>query len=181
MMHRCYDPNHIGYSDYGGRGITVCEEWHQRRKFIEWALTNGYEPHLTIERKDNDAGYGPDNCRFASPKEQARNRSSNILLTAFGETKTIVEWSEDPRCTVCYIALAARVRSGGDPERIITTPSGSYHKTRKVPVYEAYGQKKPMREWVAQYGVKRTTIEARVRVQGRTFEEALAMGPPIHK
>lgn len=89
MKARCYKPQHIFYHLYGGRGITICEEWLKNIKaFMKWALINGYNSKLTIDRKDNDKGYSPDNCRFVTQKEQMNNRAcskkylyKNVLYT----------------------------------------------------------------------------------------------------
>lgn len=75
MIDRCDNPKNKKYHLYGGRGITVCEEWKNSfPAFHEWAIANGYSDELSIDRIDNDKGYSPDNCRWATITEQNRNR-----------------------------------------------------------------------------------------------------------
>lgn len=75
MKQRCYNPNNKNFKDYGGRGITVCEEWlNDVQAFYEWSMKNGYKEGLTIDRIDNDKGYSPDNCRWTTMKVQRKNQ-----------------------------------------------------------------------------------------------------------
>ena len=74
MHNRCETPSCTVYRYYGGRGITVCSEWDDFTSFYQWAISNGYADNLSIDRIDNDKGYFPENCRWATQKEQIRNR-----------------------------------------------------------------------------------------------------------
>jgi len=78
MISRCTNPNHVGYKNYGGRGITVCDEWiNSLESFYKWAMNNGYEEGLTIDRINNDGNYEPSNCRWATYKQQANNKRTS--------------------------------------------------------------------------------------------------------
>lgn len=85
ILRRCTDPRNKDYGRYGERGITVCDDWSDPvngiRNFLDWALGSGWEPGLTIDRKDNNAGYCPDNCRWATSLEQSYNRRSNVSIS----------------------------------------------------------------------------------------------------
>lgn len=85
MKSRCDFPNVKSWMRYGGRGIKVCDEWRNYLVFKSWALNNGYAANLTIERIDNDGGYCPDNCRWATINEQALNKSNTLFVTYKGE------------------------------------------------------------------------------------------------
>jgi len=87
MKKRCFSPKAINYSQYGGRGISVCEKWMFFEGFFE---DMGYSNGLCLDRIDNDKGYDPSNCRWVTYKENNRNKSNNVLI----EGKTMAEWSE---------------------------------------------------------------------------------------
>lgn len=107
---RCLDPGQENYKDYGGRGITVCQEWRDSYEaFRDWALANGYQTGLQIDRRDNNGNYEPDNCHFVTCKENNRNRRNTPFVTAWGETKPLSAWAEDARCTVSYQTLWQRI------------------------------------------------------------------------
>lgn len=93
MKMRCNNPTDSAYKDYGGRGIKLCEEWHDFVPFYKWAMENGYKENLTIDRIDNNQGYSPDNCRWATTKEQNRNKRNNRYITAQGQTHILEDWS----------------------------------------------------------------------------------------
>lgn len=96
MKGRCYCKSNKSYKNYGARGIGVCKEWMESyMTFYEWAMSTGYKKGLTIERIDNNKGYSPDNCRWASKAEQSRNRRNVICVSHNGEAKCLAEWSRE--------------------------------------------------------------------------------------
>lgn len=95
MKARCYNQHTENYKDYGGRGITICDEWcNSFEVFKEWALSHGYTDELTIDRVDVNGNYEPNNCRWATQKEQTNNKRNNTLFTYDGETKTLKQWCD---------------------------------------------------------------------------------------
>jgi len=95
MKQRCYDENVQEYHYYGGRGITICDEWLKGFKgFYKWSTENGYTKNLTIDRINNYKGYSPNNCRWLTIKEQNRNKRENRIVEIDGVEKCTGEWSE---------------------------------------------------------------------------------------
>lgn len=94
MIARCENEEHPNFKDYGGRGIEVCEKWHDLKVFIDWSKENGYKEGLELDRINNGGNYEPNNCRFVTRKKQTRNTRRNINVTIDGQTKTLTEWAE---------------------------------------------------------------------------------------
>ena len=91
MIYRCHDKNFHNYLRYGGRGIIVCDEWrNNKRAFYDWSMQNGYQNHLSIDRIDNDLGYNPENCRWATMLEQCRNKRKVMSLENAKEIKKLL-------------------------------------------------------------------------------------------
>lgn len=113
MIQRCTNPNHDAYHLYGNEGITVYSKWRDFDNFREWAESSGYEEHLQLDRESGRKGYSPDNCRWATTKQQSRNKKTNKNVTAFGETKCVTDWALDPRCTITPNAILNRIEVQG--------------------------------------------------------------------
>jgi hypothetical protein len=164
LLSRCYREENPAYKDYGGRGIAVCDEWRDYGSFRLWALASGYRADLQIDRIDNNGNYEPGNCQWATRHENQRNKRDSYILTAFGETKPLVAWIEDPRCVVEYQTAWHRIKRGGwsADEALSTPPADSNAPGAKLTpqqVLEIRGSpSKSARELAAQYGVSRSTI-----------------------
>jgi hypothetical protein len=90
MKQRCTDPNCISYKYYGGRGITVCNEWAESyESFYEWSTSNGWAPGLQIDRKQVNGSYCPENCRYVTPQINSNNRRSNVIVNLSGVDMTL--------------------------------------------------------------------------------------------
>lgn len=117
MRSRCNRKDDTNYKHYGGRGIKVCQEWNDDfASFMQWALSNGYQNNLSIDRIDVNGNYEPSNCRWASAKQQSNNRRSNHIILYNGESHTVAEWSEIKGIPYSYITK--RLRSGWSIEKI---------------------------------------------------------------
>lgn len=135
IISRCYTKTCDCYADYGGRGISVCDEWRNNfAKFSQWALENGYNDSLTIDRIDVNKGYSPDNCRWVTNTEQQRSHKRTLVeLTLHGVTKCLSEWSRTTGMSSS--AIKARLARGWSVEKALSTPplTGPYAKTPKNP------------------------------------------------
>lgn len=120
MKSRCYNPKNIMAHRYGARGISVCDEWkNDFTAFGAWALSNGYEEGLTLDRIDVNGNYCPENCRWVTKEAQYLNRSDNHIIEAFGERKTIKEWADSSG--IKYDTIERRINAyGWSPERAVT-------------------------------------------------------------
>lgn len=125
MKARCFNENDKRYMSYGGRGITVCEEWLVFENFRAWAMENGYADDLSIDRINVNGNYEPSNCKWSSDIEQARNKRNNRLVTYEGKTQTLKEWAEE--LGVNYYTLHSRiVKRGWSVERALTKGAVMY-------------------------------------------------------
>lgn len=124
MIRRCTNPKNKAYKYYGQRGIKVCKKWLGNAGYVyfrNWALSHGYSDELTIDRKNNNGNYSPQNCRWATSKEQRNNQRTNRRITIDGETHTLAEWSEITG--VKAITIGTRLRYGWDEKDAVTKPA----------------------------------------------------------
>lgn len=122
MRERCFNPRHINYPNYGGRGITVCDAWSGPDGFPTFLAAVGRRPSPShsMGRIDNDGAYEPGNVEWQTDKQQTRNRRSNVLITVDGVTKTATDWSHS--LGLKRNVVAARIKLGWDPVAAATTP-----------------------------------------------------------
>ena len=129
MISRCNRTSDKSYDRYGGRGITVCDEWLDFKTFAEWSFSNGYEDNLTIDRIDNNKGYSPNNCRWATYKQQSNNRRCCKQYEMDGRKQNLKQWCEE--FGVRYGTVVNRMRKGWSFERAISEPIHIEKRNRK--------------------------------------------------
>ena len=203
MKSRCYRKSDKDYPNYGGRGITMCDEWrYDFWAFADWAMENGYRDGLTIDRKDNDKGYSPDNCRWITRYEQNQNKRNIPLYDGM----TLPDWCLEH--DVSYATMATALRKGMVFEEAVKIATEKqkivdFNETCKAfgvdpitikrrmakgltfqeavdfkgklgtKMYEMDGVQKPLSEWCAEYGITVPAVEYRMKKKAMSFEEAL--------
>lgn len=123
MKSRCYYKNHIHYYNYGGRGITMCNEWLGKdglKNFAEWALKNGYDEKLSIDRIDNNGNYSPQNCKWSTNLEQQNNTRYNHKIEYNGEVLSLSQTARKYNLSIS--TLFNRLKKWKDVEKAIETP-----------------------------------------------------------
>mgnify|MGYP004683691869 CR=1 FL=1 len=118
MRYRCNNPRCKSYKDYGGRGITICEEWESYEAFRDWSLANGFADDRSIDRIDVNGNYEPSNCRWTDMKTQSNNKRDNNYLKFQGQTHTIQEWSEITG--IKWTTIKERIKRGWTVEKALS-------------------------------------------------------------
>ena len=129
MYCRCYYKSTNQYKHYGGKGIKVCDEWKHMDGFINfynWAINNGYDEELTLDRIDNEKDYTPENCRWVTSKFQSNHKTNNVFHTFKGETKTSKQWCE--QYNISQTTLNDRLKRGWTLEQALTISTKGNHK-----------------------------------------------------
>lgn len=115
MITRCYRESSKSYKDYGGRGISICDEWlNSHDAFEKWCMEHGWEKNLEIDRINNEGDYSPQNCRFVTKRDNCNNRRTSRFVTAFGETLTLANIAR--KYGIRYQRLQYLLDKGIDPE-----------------------------------------------------------------
>lgn len=171
MMQRCSNPKHHNYQRYGGRGIKVCAEWLNLAVFVEWAHSTypNSNERFTLDRINNNEGYSPENCRWATAKTQMNNRRKTACATINGETKSISEWCEI--YNMPHQVVLSRIRCmKWDALKALTTPVT--HFDERGALIEINGMQKSIKAWCEEYGILRTTVYGRMR-KGMSAKDAI--------
>ena len=171
MKARCDNPNEAAYSNYGGRGIHVCDEWRDDfLSFSNWAKNNGYQEHLTIDRIDVNGNYCPDNCRWATRKQQENNKRNNVYITIGDKTQSLAEWCEETG--INYQTAHTRIRQGWEHSEAVLKKSGRFNAKSAIWLTHN-GETKPLPEFAKEYGLKADTLRSRIQRLKWSTERAL--------
>lgn len=169
MKGRCLNPRDGGYMNYGARGITVCMQWLEFPPFYDWVVTHfpdGQVPKgLTLDRRENDKGYSPENCRWITRKEQNRNHRRNRFIEFNGERLCLEDWAK--RIGIRGGSLLKRLRLGWSLERAL-------HDAKQPVSYQRFitynGRTQPLSLWAKEAGLSLKGLSSR-----------LARDWPIHR
>lgn len=121
MLQRCENPKCKDFKNYGARGISVCDDWKNPVVFFQWAYSSGYSQGVTIERKNVDGNYSPENCTWIPNEQQSHNTRRNVFLTVGGVTHHIAEWARINGLR--WPTVSSRIRSGWPIERAVSEPT----------------------------------------------------------
>lgn len=167
IRQRCLKTYSPEWDDYGGRGITVCDEWESSfEAFRTWALSHGYKDDLTIERIDNNDGY-PENCRWATIQEQALNKRSNIKVIIGGQCKTVSQWSSITG--ISQHTIYSRIKKGWKPELACLTPL-----LRNRTCITIGDTSDSLTGWARRLNVSRDLIKHQAARSGQSIEETIS-------
>lgn len=180
MMQRCYNPEDCSFKSYGARGIRVCDKWKDFYEFEKWAeSTIGKKTkEYTIDRIDNNGDYCPENCRWATPKEQGRNKRDTIMITINNETKPLVEWCEIYGFK--FSTVRERLKRGWSIEETFNCETRSliHQPDKRIcdKYYSINGIEKNISDWAKEYNISRHTVYNRLK-RGWDIETALKTKP----
>ena len=168
IIARCENTNSPRYSDYGGRGVSICDRW--RKSFADFLSDVGERPskkHSLDRYPDKNGNYEPGNVRWATDTEQAQNKRCNVNLTIGDITLCVAEWSR--RFGVAHGIIKQRLRNGWSPERAVKTKP----RAMRSQVFTAHGETMSLAEWSKRLGVRYQTLWDRIHTSGINPEDAL--------
>jgi len=156
--------------NYGGRGIVFCNEWLTFIPFMEWALSHGYEDHLTLERVDVNGNYEPSNCKWITMQEQHYNKRNNRFFEYNGEKKTVAQWAIT--IGVSRQTLRYRLEAGWNIADLVSGCDQGKRRTGYVPIRDRLldinGIEKTILKWSKEIGISCRALNDRVNKYGWT-------------
>lgn len=175
MKSRCYNPKNKYYKNYGARGIVICEEWLDFANFAEWAYSSGYQEDAdygkcTIERKNVNKGYSPENCCWADEITQANNKTDNLFLEYKGKTQTLAQWVKE--LDVPYGSILKRLKNGSSVEEAFEKPI-----QKQVHYFFYQDRYYTITELAEKFNINRQTLRSRLIRSKMSVEEAVSMNP----
>lgn len=146
--------------------------------FYNWAMANGYNDNLSIDRIDNNGNYEPSNCRWADQEEQQNNKSNNYLITYKGETKTLAQWAKE--LNIKEGTIRSRIRYGWSIDKIFETPinNNAVNRKARIKLITYNNETKTLTEWAKEYNIPYKTLYARL---ARGWEFSKALTTPLSK
>lgn len=153
MINRCENEKWRYFCNYGGRGISVCEEWHDFDKFASWALRHGYAENLSIDRIDNDGNYCPENCKWSTKIEQENNKRTSRKVEIDGKVLNLCKWCEI--YGISPVTVQSRLRYGWGIEDAIKTPVAPKKKVMCIETGEVFDTARAAGN---KYGASKTSI-----------------------
>lgn len=184
MKDRCYNPNNQAYPSYGGRGITICPEWLQDggvENFIKWSYENGYvdgksRAQQSIDRKDNDKGYSPDNCRWVNKDIQNYNKRCTRKIVIDGEEKTILDLHNEYGISITALrGRYQRYTKGKITIEELISKEKLINRPQQI-LITVDGVTQNLTEWEKETGISRKTIANRYRKGARSYEDLFKKG-----
>lgn len=154
MRQRCNNKNAPNYHNYGGRGITICSDWNDFECFLK-DMGERKSIEYSLDRIDNNGNYEPNNCRWATQKEQGNNQRTNVILDFYGTSKTVSEWSRI--VNINKNTLYDRIYKGWSIFKALTTPAKDTYI-----VLELDGIKRTIAQWSRHSGIKEATLHSRL-------------------
>lgn len=171
MKQRCFNETNPKFHRYGGRGITITDEWLDFKGFEKWSKLNGYKKELTLDRINTNGNYEPSNCRWVNQSVQQNNRNNNRIVSYEGKEYTLAELSD--LHGVNQATLAQRLKKGMSVKEAINKRINFDYI-----LVEIDGEIKPLKKWCEQLGLPYKTIHARV---SRGWEPKEALQKPVRK
>lgn len=174
MKERCYNEKSKNYENYGSRGIKICDEWrYDFAKFYDWAIQNGYDDTLTLDRIDVNGNYCSENCRWATWEEQENNRRDNVRINVNGKDFTISQFARLINSNSASVAW--RLKKGWSIDDIINKP---FERTKER-LLTFNGKSQSINAWARETGISKITIRNRLNRYGWSVEETLTIKPRL--